>query len=154
MKLKWLLVLSTVIVVLLIVAEAVNHSHKTKEGDGVAKQGSSEEQDSAWLAPTLSSDLRTVGKEREMVQYGQDLIAHTAKYFGPKGTISQTTNGMNCQNCHLDAGTRRWGNNYGGVYSTYPQLRARSNTIQDIYGRVNDCLERSLNDGKMREERS
>jgi thiosulfate dehydrogenase len=80
-----------------------------------------------------------------MVIYGQDLIAHTSKYFGPKGSISHTTNGMNCQNCHLDAGTRPWGNNFGAVYSTYPQFRGRSNNIQDIYGRVNDCFERSLN---------
>ncbi len=52
---------------------------------------------------------------------------------------------MNCQNCHLDAGTRPWGNNFGAVSATYPQYRSRSNAIQNVYGRVNDCFERSLN---------
>ncbi len=52
---------------------------------------------------------------------------------------------MNCQNCHLDAGTRPWGNNYGAVASTYPKFRERSGTIENITKRVNDCFERSLN---------
>jgi thiosulfate dehydrogenase len=52
---------------------------------------------------------------------------------------------MNCQNCHLEAGAKPWGNNLAAVYATYPQFRARSNNVQDIYGRVNDCFKRSLN---------
>ena len=52
---------------------------------------------------------------------------------------------MNCQNCHLDAGTRPWGNNYGSVASTYPRYRERSGTIESIEKRINDCFERSLN---------
>lgn len=101
--------------------------------------------DSTWTAPSLYADQFTKGKEREMVIYGQDLIANTAKYLGPQGSVLQISNGMNCQNCHLDAGTRPWGNNYSAVYSTYPKFRARSGTIETIYKRVNDCFERSLN---------
>ena len=52
---------------------------------------------------------------------------------------------MNCQNCHLEAGTKPWGNNYGAVASTYPKYRERSGMIESIEKRVNDCLERSLN---------
>lgn len=52
---------------------------------------------------------------------------------------------MNCQNCHLDAGTRPWGNNYGAVWSTYPKVRARSGKLETVSKRVNDCFERSLN---------
>jgi thiosulfate dehydrogenase len=52
---------------------------------------------------------------------------------------------MNCQNCHLDAGTKIFGNNYGAVASTYPKFRARSGTIESVEKRVNDCFERSLN---------
>jgi thiosulfate dehydrogenase len=52
---------------------------------------------------------------------------------------------MNCQNCHLDAGTRIFGNNYSAVASTYPKYRARSGASENIYKRVNDCFERSLN---------
>ncbi len=52
---------------------------------------------------------------------------------------------MNCQNCHLDAGTKPFGNNYSAVYSTYPKFRARSGTKETIEKRINDCFERSLN---------
>jgi thiosulfate dehydrogenase len=52
---------------------------------------------------------------------------------------------MNCQNCHLNAGTQPYGNNYGSVASTYPKYRGRSGAIEDIYKRVADCFERSLN---------
>ena len=82
---------------------------------------------------------------KAQVLYGEDLIAHTSKYLGPKGSVMQISNGMNCQNCHLDAGTRTFGNNYGSVASMYPKFRARSGTEENIYKRVNDCFERSLN---------
>jgi len=82
---------------------------------------------------------------KEKVEYGKDLIAHTAIYLGPKGSVSKNTNGLNCQNCHLYAGTVIFGNNYGSVNSLYPKFRPRSGTIENIYKRVNDCIERSLN---------
>jgi thiosulfate dehydrogenase len=96
-----------------------------------------------WKAPDIESISDT--KQKEKVKYGRELIAHTAKYLGPKGSVMQISNGMNCQNCHLEAGTKPWGNNYGSVASLYPKFRARSGTVENIYKRVNDCFERSLN---------
>ncbi len=96
-----------------------------------------------WYSPRLS-DLDK-NPEKEAILLGRDMIIHTASYFGPNGSISQTTNGLNCQNCHLDAGTVMWGNNYSAVASTYPKMRARSGQMEDIPKRVNDCFERSLN---------
>ncbi len=80
----------------------------------------------------------------QLIRYGRQLIAHTARYLGPKGNVAHLTNGMNCQNCHLDAGTKPWGNNYGSVASTYPLFRDRSGSIETIEKRINDCLQRSL----------
>lgn len=96
-----------------------------------------------WHAP--DSNLIASEKNGALVAYGKNLIANTAFFLGPKGTVASISNGMNCQNCHLDAGTRFFGNNYSAVYSTYPKFRARSGTLEDIYKRVNDCMERSLN---------
>lgn len=101
--------------------------------------------DSTWVAPSLSTDRITAGNERDLVNYGKELLAHTGKYFGPKGSVKQISNGMNCQNCHLDAGTRAWGNNLAAVYATYPRFRDRSGSVEDIPKRVNDCFKRSLN---------
>lgn len=81
----------------------------------------------------------------DLIRYGRELIANTAAYLGPAGSVAQITNGMNCQNCHLNAGNKIWGNNYGAVASTYPKFRERSGQVEDLYKRVNDCMERSLN---------
>jgi len=96
-----------------------------------------------WRAP----DTSTLGnsEQEQLIKYGRNLIANTAFYLGPHGSVAKITNGMNCQNCHLDAGTKPFGNNYGGVASTYPKFRDRSNSMEGIYKRVNDCIERSLN---------
>ena len=84
--------------------------------------------------------------DKDQILYGEDLIAHTSLYFGPIGKVkAKSTNGMNCQNCHLDAGTRVFGNNYAAVAATYPKYRARSGSKENIHKRVNDCFERSLN---------
>ncbi|WP_316803698.1 c-type cytochrome [Pedobacter nototheniae] len=96
-----------------------------------------------WKAPEIS--LLKNKQEKELVEYGRDLIANTAKYFGPQGVVGKLTNGMNCQNCHMDAGTKPFGNNYSAVYSTYPKFRARSGTNESIVKRISDCFERSLN---------
>jgi thiosulfate dehydrogenase len=92
-------------------------------------------------------DIETISDQaqRKQVSYGKNLVAHTANYFGPKGSIAQSTNGLNCQNCHLSAGTVVFGNNYGSVAATYPKFRPRSGSIESISKRVNDCFERSLN---------
>jgi thiosulfate dehydrogenase len=101
--------------------------------------------DSIWVPPSLFVDNLLEGEEREMVIYGEDIIANTARYFGPHGSVAALTNGMNCQNCHLNAGRKNWGNNYSAVYSTYPKFRERSGSTETIYKRVSDCFERSLN---------
>jgi thiosulfate dehydrogenase len=96
-----------------------------------------------WKAPDTSTI--PAGLAGEQIRYGRELIAHTSEYLGPKGKVMTMSNGMNCQNCHLDAGTKPFGNNYSAVASTYPKFRARSGTEENIEKRVNDCLERSLN---------
>lgn len=101
--------------------------------------------DTSWVAPSLFTENEPVGKDRELLIYGQELIAHTAAYLGPHGSVQRISNGMNCQNCHLDAGTRPWGNNYSLVKANYPKFRERSGTVENLYKRVNDCFERSLN---------
>jgi thiosulfate dehydrogenase len=109
-----------------------------------------------WVAP----DSTTIpeGAAGDEIRYGRELIAHTSEYLGPKGKVMAVSNGMNCQNCHLKAGTKIFGNNYSAVASTYPKFRSRSGTSETIEKRVNDCVERSLNgkslDNESREMRA
>lgn len=93
----------------------------------------------------LDVDQLPEGARKTQLLYGKELVAHTSKYLGPKGSVAQLSNGLNCQNCHLNAGTQPWGNNYGSVAAIYPKFRARSGTVEDIYKRIADCFERSLN---------
>ena len=97
--------------------------------------------------PSPAPDTATIPRTAagRQIRYGRELIAHTAHYLGPSGTVAHLTNGMNCQNCHLQAGTQGFANNYLAVAATYPKLRARSGTVEGIEKRVADCMERSLN---------
>ena len=96
-----------------------------------------------WIAP--DSTLIPETPAGDMIRYGKELISHTSKYLGPRGTVQRASNGMNCQNCHLRSGTKPYGNNYSAVVSTYPKFRSRSGSIETIEKRINDCIERSLN---------
>jgi thiosulfate dehydrogenase len=100
---------------------------------------------SVWVGSSFNQIPYYSREDGQLIYYGYELIAHTSRYLGPKGSVMQISNGMNCQNCHLDAGTKPWGNNYGAVYSTYPKFRDRSGSLETIHKRVNDCFERSLN---------
>ena len=86
-----------------------------------------------------------ISESDSLARYGRELIENTSYYLGPEGIITKLTNGMNCQNCHLDGGTVPWGNNYGAVASMYPQYRARSGGLETMVKRISDCMERSLN---------
>lgn len=97
------------------------------------------------LAAAPSENRMNRAENKALVKYGEELIRNTAHYIGFKGTKKQITNGLNCQNCHLDGGQKPWGNNYLSVAANYPQIRKRSNKETDVYGRINGCLQRSLN---------
>ena len=96
-----------------------------------------------WHAPDINLVPET--PEGDMIRYGRELIVNTSKYFGPHGTVAAITNGMNCQNCHVEAGTKAFGNSFSAVASTYPKYRDRSGIVESIEFRVNDCMQRSLN---------
>ena len=95
-----------------------------------------------WIAPDSNAIPKT--KTGDMIRYGKELLAHTAEYFGPDGRIAHLSNGMNCQNCHLEGGSRLFANNYSVVAATYPKLNFRSGKMQPISQRITDCFNRSL----------
>jgi thiosulfate dehydrogenase len=96
-----------------------------------------------WTAPDINGISND--EEGQKIRYGHDLIKNTAMYFGPRGSITSISNGMNCQNCHLSAGALSFGNCFSAVASTYPKFRERSGRVESIEFRINDCMLRSLN---------
>lgn len=111
-----------------------------KTFDGAVTPGSIS---NTWKAP----DLKQIPNDEsgKLIVYGHELIKNTSYYLGPKGSVQPISNGMNCQNCHLNGGTKYFGNNFSAVASNYPKYRLRSGSIESIEKRVNDCFQRSLN---------
>lgn len=96
-----------------------------------------------WTAPDKTAMEKAPNAAQ--LSYGQELISNTSEYLGPEGKVLHISNGMNCQNCHLEAGTIPFGNNFSGVAANYPKIRARSGLSEGIPKRINDCFQRSLN---------
>src|ERR1017187_3994805 len=101
--------------------------------------------DSIAETPWYGWNKYQIKPEDSLVRLGHDLIERTSYYFGPKGKIAAITNGMDCQNCHIQAGITPWGNNFSAVVMSYPRFSNRSGKTMSISRRVNDCFERSLN---------
>ena len=145
MKTNWLPILLFIIIAIVIITESISGYQKRKQQEkDFAAYVAAEPVDTVWRGWN-KYQITYWSDSGKLIWYGHELIANTSYYLGPKGVVAQITNGMNCQNCHLDGGTIPYGNNFGKVYSTYPQFRARNNGMQSIYDRVNDCFERSLN---------
>ena len=136
-KSNWQLIIIIIVIVIVALTEIMK---AIKPSDKQAFNTKPE--DSTWIPPSLFTDNLLEGEEREMVIYGEDIIANTSRYFGPHGSVAPITNGMNC---HLIAGKKSWGNNYSVVFSSYPKFRDRSGATETVYKRVSDCFERSLN---------
>lgn len=119
---------------------------KKETADAKVRAGLFRQYDRAkiWEAP--DPYLAETDKQADLIAYGRNLVTHTQDYFGENGLVRPASiNGMNCQNCHLDAGSKPYGNNYFAVASTYPKMRARSGALETTSKRINDCFERSLN---------
>lgn len=100
-----------------------------------------------WVVPDTNQLSNT--KDAKLIKYGRSLIVNTSYFLGPKGIIAHKSNGINCQSCHLNAGTKNWGNNFSLVVSSYPKFKERSGAMETIVKKVEDCFERSLNGKKI-----
>ena len=84
----------------------------------------------------------------ELVKYGKELIVHTSKYIGPEVKDSKMRyagNNLNCQSCHLEAGTKPYSSSYIGIFAAFPQYGARGDSIGTLADRINGCMTRSMN---------
>ncbi|HVZ55929.1 MAG TPA: c-type cytochrome [Chitinophagaceae bacterium] len=140
-RLGWLIALGAIIGIALLISRWVMplHTGTARTNTGLRPgQGSAD-----WHAPSL--DSLPDNDQGRLIRYGHELIVNTAYYLGPRGRVAVLSNGMNCGNCHIEGGTRPFGNCFSAVAANYPSLRYRSGRIESIEYRVNDCLLRSLN---------
>ena len=71
-----------------------------------------------WQAPDINN--LPDDEQGKLIRYGHELISNTSLFFGPKGNIASITNGMNCANCHIDAGAKSFGGSFSAVASPVP----------------------------------
>src|ERR1700729_2041530 len=82
------------------------------------------------------------------VREGRDLITATYAYIGPNvpdASKRYAGNNLACTNCHLQAGTKKFGIPLFGLYGDFPQYSARTGAEISIEDRINSCMTRSMN---------
>ena len=83
-----------------------------------------------------------------LVRRGRDLLTATYAHIGPEVSDPSKRyagNNLACGNCHLEAGTKKFGLPIFGLYDEFPRYNARSGAEITIEERVNSCMTRSLN---------
>jgi thiosulfate dehydrogenase len=91
-------------------------------------------------------------KYGEMVQYGYQLMVATWRHIGPEvedPSMRYAGNNNACNNCHLGAGTYKYSAPFTGTFGNFPQYRNREDVLGDLTGRINGCMERSMNGYKL-----
>ncbi|MCK9256850.1 MAG: c-type cytochrome [Sulfurospirillaceae bacterium] len=91
-------------------------------------------------------------KYGEMVEYGYQLMVATWRHIGPEvedKNMRYSGNNGACTNCHLGAGTFKYGAPFVGTFGHFPQYRNREDVLGDLTARINGCMERSMNGYKL-----
>ncbi len=99
-----------------------------------------------WTVPEVGSlPDDSLGQQ---IRRGRDLITATYAHIGPEVADPAKRfagNNLACSNCHLEAGTKKFGLPIFGLYNLFPQYSARRGAEINIEDRVNSCMVRSLN---------
>lgn len=81
-------------------------------------------------------------------EYGRQLIAQTVTLLGPDHSdpeMRYTGNRLNCQSCHLQAGTMPGQLSLTETYQRYPRFSGRDGGERDLKHRIDGCMQRSMN---------
>jgi thiosulfate dehydrogenase len=98
-----------------------------------------------WVVPDVAQ--LPDNKYGKLVRYGKELVDSTYKFIGPEVSDPAKRyagNNLSCSTCHVDGGTKKFGNPFVGTFADYPQHRIREDAVQNIEGRINGCMERSM----------
>jgi thiosulfate dehydrogenase len=99
-----------------------------------------------WVVPDI--DKLPDDAWGRIVRFGRELTVATYAYVGPE--VADPAHrfagiNMSCQNCHLEAGTKKFGLPFVGVFADFPQYRSREGEVGTLEDRINGCVTRSMN---------
>ena len=103
-----------------------------------------------WQAPDIGK--LPDDKYGQMVRQGKALMEQTYKHIGPEVKDASkrfSGNNLACVSCHMDAGSRKFGNPWLGTFVSFPQYRGREDAVSTTEERINGCMERSMNGRKL-----
>lgn len=83
-----------------------------------------------------------------LVRRGRDLVTATYAHIGPQVADPAKRfagNNLACGNCHLQAGTKKFGLPIYGLFAQFPQYSARAGAEITIEDRIDGCMTRSMN---------
>lgn len=113
---------------------------------GAGAQSLNRPADPAWNVPQVSA--LPYDEQGNLIRRGFDLVNATYAHIGPAVTDPAKRyagNNLACTNCHLQAGTKKFGIPLWGLWDEFPAYSARLGTEITIEDRVNSCMERSMN---------
>ncbi|MDB5632804.1 MAG: cystathionine gamma-synthase [Tardiphaga sp.] len=99
-----------------------------------------------WTAPEVGA--LPDDSQGRLVRRGRDLITATYAHIGPEvadPAKRYAGNNLACSNCHLQAGTKKFGLPIFGLFELFPQYSPRLGAEITIEDRVNSCMLRSMN---------
>ena len=89
--------------------------------------------------PPAESDMPT-GEMGDMIKLGRNIFVHTQVYA--KNLVG---NGLNCVNCHLDAGRKADSAPLWGAYVMFPAYRSKNHKVNSFEDRLAGCFRFSMN---------
>jgi thiosulfate dehydrogenase len=99
-----------------------------------------------WTVPEIGA-LPDNAASRQ-IRRGRDLVTATYAHIGPEVPDRSKRfagNNLACGNCHLEAGTKKFGIALFGLFGEYPRYSARAGAVSTIEDRLNSCMTRSMN---------
>jgi thiosulfate dehydrogenase len=99
-----------------------------------------------WAVPDI--DTLPDDERGRLIRSGRRLVTETYALVGPlvaDPAKRYAGNNLACSNCHLDAGTKKFGLPIYGLYGEFPHYSARAGKDVSLEDRLNSCMTRSLN---------
>lgn len=121
-------------------------------GDG-ARDSAKPPRDAGWRIPDIGA-LPDDARGRQ-IRLGRELVTQTYALIGAHAADPADRfagNDLACADCHLEAGTKKFGLPLFGLYDRFPRYSFRSGAEISIADRVNSCMTRSLNGRPLAED--
>lgn len=102
--------------------------------------------DRTWSPPDIGALPNDAGGEE--IRRGRDLFTATYAHIGPHvadPAKRYAGNSLSCGNCHLQAGTKKFGLPVYGLADDFPAYSARRGAEGTLPDRINSCMARSMN---------